>query len=148
MAAAAAQTRNLGTAQATGSLSDKHLEELAQLEAELGGLLSPEFKKAIQDHVGPQQKNRQLVDMLMKYARKANQAARALVCEEKAKKAAELKQQQAQASLKRSRELAMMDTTSAANNLDAAQAAAQAAPVLTEAQRLAQRQALRQQMFG
>ena len=35
-----------------------------------------------------------------------------------------------------------------ADNLDAAQAAAQAAPVLTEAQRLAQRQALRQQMFG
>ena len=59
-----------------------------------------------------------------------------------------MKQQQAQASLKRSRELAMMDTTSAADNLDVAQAAAQAAPVLTEAQRLAQRQALRQQMFG
>lgn len=38
----------------------------------------------------------QLVDMLMKNARKANQvaAARALVCEEKAKKVAELKQKQ------------------------------------------------------
>jgi len=146
--AAAAQTRNLGAAQVTGSLSDKYLKELAQLESDLGGFLSPEFKKVIQDNVGPQQKNRQLVDMLMKYARKANQAARALVCEEKAKKAAELKQQQAQASLKRSRELAMMNTTSAADNLGAAQTAAQAAPVLTEAQRLAQRQVLRRQMFG
>ena len=134
---------SLGATQAMGSLSDEYLEELAQLEADLGGYLSPEFKQAIQDNV-----DRQVVGMLMKYAHKANQAAWALVREEKAKKAAEEKAKQAHASLKRSRELVTMDTTSAADNLDATQAAAQAAPVLTEAQRLAQREALRQQMFG
>tara|TARA_X000000950_G_C13892890_1_gene651586 strand:- start:2126 stop:2593 length:468 start_codon:yes stop_codon:yes gene_type:complete len=95
------QTNNIDTSKDDMNLSDKYLVELAQLESELGGYLSPEFKKIIKDHLGPNQTNRQLADMLTRYACKANQAARALVCEEKAKKAAELKQQQAIDSLKK-----------------------------------------------
>eukprot|EP01046_Picozoa_sp_COSAG06_P043922 COSAG06_NODE_5832_length_3253_cov_4.584337_2_plen_408_part_00 len=147
-AAAAAQTRFTGTALATGGEVDKNLQELQQLKENIGAYLPTDFEEAVRKHLGPENKNRQQADMLAAFVRKTNQTGRSIGKEEKAQKAAALKQNEAQFSLKRSRDLLATTTTSAADNLQAAETAAQAAPIQTEEQRAAKRQALRDKIFG
>ena len=95
------QTNNIDTSKGIDSLSDKYLKEVILLEEEMGDFLTPDFKKIIKYYFGPNQKNRQLADMLMKYARKINQAGRYIIKEEKEKKLTEIKKQKALDSLKK-----------------------------------------------
>tara|TARA_B100000900_G_scaffold372573_1_gene352584 strand:+ start:3826 stop:4347 length:522 start_codon:yes stop_codon:yes gene_type:complete len=94
-------TNKIKTNNVDNKLSVKYIEEVTHLEDEMGDLLTPDFKKIIKYYFGPNQKNRQLADMLMKYARKINQAGRYIIKEEKEKRVAEIKKQKALDSLKK-----------------------------------------------
>ena len=67
------------------------LKELIHIETDIENYLSADFKKIIWKYFGPENKNRQFADMLMKYARKVNQAGRVLVKDKKKNIKAQLK---------------------------------------------------------